>query len=157
MRGRTGAIVEDATEPERGGKLERDSRVSYAEMIYAPFLAFVAIVFFLASRARELFVLSVRNGRVLIVRGRVPPGFFDDVKGIVANPPVRAATIRAQKDADHARLAISGDIDEGRAQRLRNTFGIRPMAQLRSAPLVNRPTLGQVLGIAWLAWMLDRR
>jgi Protein of unknown function (DUF3634) len=126
-------------------------------MIYAPFLAFVAIVLFLASRARELFVLSVRNGRVLVVRGRVPPGFLGDVKGIVATPPVRAATIRAHKDADHARLAISGDIDEGRAQRLRNTFGIRPMAQLRSAPVVNRPTLGQVLGIAWLAWMLDRR
>ena len=126
-------------------------------MIYAPFLAFVAIVLFLASRARELFVLSVRNGRVLVVRGRVPPGFLGDVKGIVLNPPVHAATIRAHKDADHARLAISGDIDEGRAQRLRNTFGIRPMAQLRSAPLVNKPTLGQVLGIAWLAWMLDRR
>jgi hypothetical protein len=126
-------------------------------MIYVPFALFVAVVFFLASRARELFVLSVRDGRVLIVRGRVPPGYLGDVKGIVASPPVRSATIRAYKDADHARLSVSGDVDEGRVQRLRNTFGIRPMAQLRSAPLINKPTLGQVLGIAWLAWMLDRR
>jgi hypothetical protein len=126
-------------------------------MFFGLFLAFVALVFFLSNRARELFVLSVRNGRVLVVRGRVPPAFLTDVKGIVAHPPVRSATIRGRKDEDHARLIISGDIDEGNAQRLRNVFGLRPMAQLRTAPNVNRPTLGQVLGIAWLAWMLDRR
>jgi hypothetical protein len=126
-------------------------------MLYVPVAVFILLVLFLAGRARELFVLSVRDGRVLVVRGRVPQGYLSDVRGIVANPPVRRATIRANKDADHARLSVSGDLDEARVQRLRNTFGIRPIAQLRTAPLIHQPTLGQVLGIAWLAWMLDRR
>jgi hypothetical protein len=118
----------------------------------------VVIVALVAMRARELFVLSVRSGRVLVLRGRVPAGFLGDVSSIVARPTaVRAGTIRGVKGENHARLVVSGDIDEGRAQRLRNAFGLRPMSQLRSAPLVDRPTLGQILGIAWLAWWLDRR
>jgi hypothetical protein len=126
-------------------------------MILVLFALVALVVFYFVSRARELFVVSVRGGRVLVVRGRVPAGFLGDVRSIVERPPVRWATIRAVKGEHHARLVVSGDVDEGRAQRLRNTFGLRPMSQLRSAPLVDRPTLGQILGIAWLAWLLDRR
>jgi|SRR5579859_1193600 len=126
-------------------------------MLLAVVAVVVLVALYLGSRARELFVLSVRGGRVLVVRGRVPAGFLGDVRTIVARPPVASATLRAVKGEHHARLVVSGDIDEGRAQRLRNAFGLRPMAQLRAAPLVKRPTLGQVLGIAWLAWLLERR
>jgi hypothetical protein len=126
-------------------------------MLLALVVLVALVVFWLASRARELFVVSVRGGRVLVVRGRVPAGFLGDVRAVVSRPPVRWATLRAIKGEHHARLVVSGDIDDGRAQRLRNVFGLRPMSQLRSAPLVDRPTLGQVLGIAWLAWLLDRR
>jgi hypothetical protein len=31
-----------------------------------------------------------------------------------------------------------------------------PASQLRQAPAVQQPTLGQLSGIAWLAWILDR-
>jgi hypothetical protein len=126
-------------------------------MLLALVIVVALVAFWLATRARELFVVSVRGGRVLVVRGRVPPGFLGDVRDVVGRPPVRWATIRAVKGEHHARLAVSGDIDDGRAQRLRNAFGLRPMSQLRSAPVVDRPTLGQILGIAWLAWLLDRR
>ncbi len=47
-------------------------------------------------------------------------------------------------------------MDEGRLQRLRNAFALFPTSKLRAAASVARPTLGQVLGIAWLAWLLDR-
>ncbi len=40
---------------------------------------------------------------------------------------------------------------------MRNAFMLYPSAQLRSAPAIARPTLGQVVGIAWLAWMLEPR
>ena len=40
---------------------------------------------------------------------------------------------------------------------MRNTFVQYPMSQLRSAPAIAQPTLGQLFGIAWLAWMLQRR
>ena len=39
---------------------------------------------------------------------------------------------------------------------MRNTFMLYPASQLRQAPAIQQPTLGQLSGIAWLAWMLDR-
>lgn len=120
-------------------------------------LAVFLIIFFLAARARQLFCLSVRDGRVLVVRGRIPGTLLSDIREVVGEPPVGKATIVALKEEDGARLAVSGDIDPGRAQRLRNIFHLYPLSKLRAAPAVARPTLGQMLGIAWLAWLLDRR
>lgn len=121
-------------------------------------LAVIAALFALAwfSRQEDLFCLSVRDGRVLVVRGRAPPGFVSDVRDVVTRQGVRDATIRAVKTERGGRLTFSGDIDDNTAQRLRNVFGILPAAQLRHAPRIKNPTLGQVLGIAWLAWLLDR-
>jgi len=113
-------------------------------------------VYYWASRASELFCLSVRNGRVLVVRGRIPGGLLSDIRDVVSKPVVAHATIRAVKQEHGARLAVSG-LDEGREQRLRNIFRLYPISNLRAAPLIEKPTLGQVLGIAWLAWLLDRR
>jgi hypothetical protein len=81
---------------------------------------------------------------------------LSDIRDVVNKPVVARATIRGVKQEHGARLAISG-IDEGREQRLRNIFRLYPISNLRAAPLVAKPTLGQVLGIAWLAWLLDRR
>jgi len=121
-----------------------------ASILLAGFLVFLYVVY----RRNELFLLSIREGRVIVVRGRVPPGFLDDVRTIVKG--VRSATIRVAKDDDHARLTASG-VDERVLQRLRNAFSTYPSSRLRSAPPIERPTLGQVLGIAWLAWLLERR
>lgn len=104
----------------------------------------------------DLFCLSVRRGRVLVVRGRAPAGFVADVREIMARAGVRSATIRAVGGDGGARLTFSGDLDEGAQQRLRNVFGILPASQLRHAPPIANPTLGQVVGVAWLAWWLDR-
>lgn len=121
-------------------------------------IAVVALVAYLwTARARELFCVSVRDGRVLVVRGRVPGGLLSDIRNVVGKPVVGRATIRAVRQEHGARLSVSGDIDEGREQRLRNIFRLYPLSNLRAAPAVAQPTLGQVLGIAWLAWWLDRR
>jgi hypothetical protein len=40
---------------------------------------------------------------------------------------------------------------------MRNIFALYPLSQLRHAPAIARPTLGQLAGVAWLAWLLDRR
>lgn len=120
-------------------------------------VAFVLVVLVAAARANELFHLSVRDGRVLVVRGRIPVRLLTDIREIVARPPVVRATIRANKASGEAYLTVRGEIDDARAQRLRNVFGLIPSATLRTAPRIDRPTLGQALGIAWLAWLLDRR
>jgi hypothetical protein len=121
-------------------------------------VAAVALVAYLwTSRARELFCVSVRDGQVLVVRGRVPGGLLSDIRDVVSKPVVRRATIRAEKQEHGARLSVSGGIDEGREQRLRNIFRLYPLSNLRAAPEVAQPTLGQALGIGWLAWWLHRR
>ena len=115
-------------------------------------------IFFWALRQRELFCLSVRAGKTLLVRGRIPGGLLSDfAEAMAASPAVRRATIVAYPDEGGARLSISGAIDDGRAQRLRNIFAIYPMSRLRAAPIINQRTWGQVLGIVWLAWLLERR
>lgn len=120
-------------------------------------VAAVAAIVFFAWRSAEIFCVSVRNGRAIVIRGRVPPALLRAIREIVgAQPEVSRATIRASRGEQGARLTASGAIDDGRVQRLRNVFGLYPTSKLRSAPTVTRPTLGQFLGIAWLAWMLDR-
>ena len=120
-------------------------------------LAAVAARLYFAWRSAEIFCVSVRNGRALVIRGRVPPALLRAIREIVGSQPeVARATIRAVRGEHGARLTARGAIDEGRVQRLRNAFGLFPTSKLRAAAPVARPTLGQMLGIAWLAWMLDR-
>jgi hypothetical protein len=117
----------------------------------------VVLVVFVAMRSGEIFCVSVRDGRALVIRGRVPPALLRAIREIVASQPaVARATIKAVRGEHGARLTARGAIDEGRIQRLRNAFGLFPTAKLRAAAPISRPSLGQVLGIAWLAWMLDR-
>jgi hypothetical protein len=126
-------------------------------MFTALFLIALAVGAYVAWRSRVLFHLSVRDGRVLVVSGRVPGGFLYEARQAMKHPPVARAGIRAMRGEHGAQLAFSGTLDEGRRQRLRNIFALYPASQLRSAKSVERPTLGQLLGIAWLAWILDRR
>jgi hypothetical protein len=117
----------------------------------------VVVVVFFAVRSGEIFCVSVRDGRALVIRGRVPPALLRAIREIIASQPaVARATIKAVRGEHGARLTARGAIDEGRIQRLRNAFGLFPTAKLRAAAPIARPSLGQVLGIAWLAWMLDR-
>src|SRR5258706_16303962 len=106
-------------------------------------LAVFAVILFLAARSRELFVLSVREGRVLVVRGRIPGGLLSDIRDVVSKPAALRATIRAIKEDSGARLVVSGQVDAGREQRLRNIFHLYPVSKLRAAPAIARPTWGQ--------------
>jgi hypothetical protein len=126
-------------------------------MLSLPVIAVVVVVggWWLA-RVGELFFISVRDGKALVVRGRVPLSMLQELKEIVANPKVKRGSIRAFRTEAGGQLACSGDIDDGREQRMRNTFMLYPASQLRQAPAIQAPTLGQLSGIAWLAWMLDR-
>ena len=109
------------------------------------------------DRRTELFYVSVRSGRLLVVRGRVPTGLLQDLAEIVKEPVVRSGSIRVFRGVHGAELACRGDIADGPEQRMRNALMLYPTSKLRHALPVPRPTLGQVVGIAWLAWMFDRR
>ena len=120
-------------------------------------VAGVAIVGYIVwQRMNEIFVISVRDGRLLILRGGVPPALMHGIEDIITRAGVRHATIRALKGERHARIVASG-VDEAVAQRLRNAFGTHPVHKLRGAKLPKARNLGQILGFAWLAWFLTRR
>lgn len=125
-------------------------------MTYLVLGAFALVAWLVWRRLNEVFCLSIREGRVLVVRGRAPQRLVNEVAAVVRLSRVRRGTIRGVKGERGVRLACSG-IDDGTAQRLRNVLGTMPIAQLRAAPPITRPTFGQVLGIAWLAWMFERR
>ncbi len=120
-------------------------------------LVVLGLAVWLLARANELFLVSVRDGKVLVVRGRVPVSLLQAFREAVNEPAVRRGWIRAWKAESGAQLACGGDIPEGREQRMRNAFMLYPASKLRQAPVVDRPSLGQLVGVVWLAWLLDRR
>src|SRR5690349_13512186 len=96
-----------------------------------PLLAIVAVVaVWWVTRARALFRISVKRGRVATARGRIPSGLLSDIAELVSRPAVKRATIVAVIGEHGATIRSSG-IDEGRAQRLRNIFALYPVSRLR--------------------------
>ena len=100
-------------------------------------------------RQSELFWISVRGGRLLVVRGRVPQGLASDFAPHLRG--VRRGDVFVHKTSAGGRLTTRG-VDEPTTQRLRNLLGILSHAQLLGALPVRNPSLGQRLGIGWLAW-----
>ena len=107
----------------------------------------------------ELFYVSVRNGVTLIIRGDVPGAMLHEFQEAVLNPTVRRGAIVARADSNGGQLYCTGEISQGREQRMRNTFMLHPLSKLRSAERASAPgprNLGQALGIEWLAWRLHK-
>jgi hypothetical protein len=131
-------------------------------LLYILAIALIVVVVLVAiSRANEIFYVSVRDGRCLVVRGSVPPSLWRELREVVRLAKVRRGAVRAVKDGGRPRLVVDG-IDEGTAQRLRNAFGAQGFGHLKaSAPTAGGDcgsrNLGQLLGLAWLAWLLTRR
>lgn len=119
--------------------------------------ALALLVFFGLSRANELFCVSIRDGQALVVRGAVPPKLWRELTEVVQRAGVQRATIRGVKRGGSGGLVCEG-LDRDTAQRLRNAMGSAGLASLKLGGGERGPrNLGQRLGIAWLAWLLDRR
>ncbi len=125
-------------------------------MVYAVAGVLIAIIVAWSFRANELFCISARKGRLLLVRGRAPQSLLSAFRDVLTRADAARATIRARRDKAGARLSISGITDVGVKQQLRNVFHLYPISNLRAAPRSTNRTLGQILGIVWLAWLLDR-
>ena len=123
-------------------------------MIAAALVAGAVALWWWGRRARELFLVSFRDGRALVVRGRAPASLLTDFKDALDRAGVRRAGLRALREDQGARLEVSG-ADEWTEQRLRNIFRVYPLSKLRAATHRERRSVGQVLGIAWLAWLLE--
>ena len=128
--------------------------VDYVSVIF--FGIVIIIGLFIAARMNELFCVSVREGRVMVLRGRVPPSLVHDIIDIVKRQKIQHGTVRGIRSDGHARLVASG-IDDGTTQRMRNVFGQHPLQKYRALPAAKTTrNIGQVLGVAWLAWVLAK-
>jgi hypothetical protein len=110
-----------------------------------------------AERSRELFCIDFRAGKMLLVRGRIPPTLAHDFLDALKRQDISRATLRAFRRPDGAELVVSGAVDDFQAQRLRNIFRLYPISNLTAAPVMKQRTVGQILGITWLAWLLSDR
>lgn len=112
----------------------------------------VVVLWTCARRANEVFCLSVRDGRSLVVRGRIPLSLRQDLVDVLQRGAVRSTTLRAVRQSQRAVL-LTGGINAELAQRLRNVFDSHqgPRLGLARGQLGQR-NLGQRLGWVWLAW-----
>jgi hypothetical protein len=115
----------------------------------------LAIIALALQRANELFLVSVRDGKTMLVRGRIPPALLAEIDDVVSRARVRHASVRAVKSDARPRLIASG-VDAATEQRLRNVLGTFPMQRLKSAPGASRKNLGQWLGSVSLSWWLSQ-
>ena len=118
-------------------------------------LGFVLLVLAVGvSRANELFVLSVRRGRTLYVRGRISGALLSEIDEVAARLAIERATIRAVFEQGRIRVLCDHG-GELFAQRIRNVVGTKTERKLRDARAPLKRNWGQKLGISWLAWRLD--
>jgi hypothetical protein len=123
-----------------------------------PLVALAITVAFIVWSAyrREIFRIEVRRGSLRVARGSVPPGLLHDFRAVLRAPPVERCTIFAFRGWSGATLYVSGGLDDGRAQRLRNIFALFPASQLRAAPEPGDRSVSDMLA-TMLRWLFGRR
>jgi hypothetical protein len=110
---------------------------------------------FVVLRGTEQFRVSWRDGRLLLVRGALPQGLLNDFADTLKRAGVKRATLVGRKGDTGLRLTASG-VSDWDLQRLRNQLGHHPYARLSSSSRAARRTIGTMLGITWLAWLMSR-
>lgn len=108
----------------------------------------VLVALLLFSRSQELFRIEIQDGKQTVVKGYVPAGLLNDFGSAIRH--VGRGTITAHKSSDHARLSFGGGIDAGAAQRLRNIFGLYPVARLRGPRVDKRQAASDIFMVGSL-------
>jgi len=83
-----------------------------------------------ARRKAELFLLQLRAGKLVVVRGDPPGLLVGDLEEALRRTPQARVTIRASRGPDRAELHVRGAAPPVE-QQLRNIFGIHPLSRLR--------------------------
>ena len=89
------------------------------------------------GRANELFTLQARQGKLRVLRGRLPPALFSQLAEIAARENLDAVGIRVVSESGLPRLLVSGSARHAE-QALRNVLGRYNVAQIRAGRLARR-------------------
>lgn len=99
-----------------------------------PCLVLLAFGFAL-RRANELFALTARSGRLVVVRGRIPPALFSDLCEIAERERLDQVELRVVSEAGMPRLFVRGTPHPGFEQAARNVLGRHNVRQIRAGRL----------------------
>lgn len=86
------------------------------------------------TRANELVVLAARGGRLEVRRGRAPAKLLSELGEVTRRARLDGVTLKIVAEDRRPRLLLTGEVDDGVAQRLRNVVGLFTLAQLRQPP-----------------------
>ena len=103
----------------------------------AGLVAFIYGVIVAVDASRRLLDIHVDRGRVVKLKGRAPGDLVHDVEDVLARSKV-SGRIVVQLEGDRAAVRVSGEMDEGTVQQLRNVVGRFSTARLRAARRVKR-------------------
>lgn len=87
------------------------------------------------ARLDEIFALRIGGGKVELVRGRISPALFDELRDVVRRFPAARGTLRGLRRRPLPELVAEG-LPDPLAQRARNVFA------LHAPTLLARATLG---------------
>lgn len=91
----------------------------------------LALLSYAATRATELFRLSVTHGQVRLERGRLPRPLFDELSDVIRRERLQQAEIRVVLEAGAPRLLLEAE-SRGAEQALRNVLGRFTLTQIRT-------------------------
>jgi hypothetical protein len=83
----------------------------------------VVVAFYLAQQRARL-VVRITDGRASVVRGRLPPGLFDDLQAVAHLSPDATGRVEVSGQGPSLRVRTRG-LPEGPAQRVRNVVYLR--------------------------------
>lgn len=112
----------------------------------------LGVGYLLFLRSQELFRISIHDGKQTVTRGYVPVGLLNDFGAALRG--VTRGEVRAHKGQGGARISFAGAIDAGVAQRLRNIFGMYPVARLRAPHIDKRQAVSDAFTLAWVMSLL---
>jgi hypothetical protein len=95
----------------------------------------VAVVILGLMRINELFVLRKTAGKLIVVRGRIPPRLLGDIDDVLRHAKVDGVVLRGVSEQGRLRLRAKGaELGAAVQQRLRNVAAQWPLAKVRNAP-----------------------
>lgn len=83
------------------------------------------------SRINELFVLRMKGGRLVRVRGTIPPRLLGDLRDVMKGAP--ETELRAVVEDGRAAIRSRPPLPPPLQQRLRNTISLWPVAKIRQS------------------------
>lgn len=107
-------------------------------MSLALWLAVLIVIVIVAAlvlrRANELFALGMREGKLRVLRGRIPPALFGDLAEIIEREPLHGE-LRVVSESGSPRLLLRGASQPSLEQAARNLLARYQVPQIRAGRL----------------------